>query len=112
MIIGAHTVIYSTSAEADRAFLRDVLGFPSVDAGEGWLIFALPPSEVAVHPDDESGRHELYLMCDDAEKFVAEMSGKGVECEPPKNVGWGVLTGFKLPGGGKVGVYEPRHSRP
>ncbi len=112
MIIGGHTVIYSTDAEADRSFFRDVLGFPSVDAGDGWLIFALPPSEVAVHPAEESGRHELYLMCDDAEKFVAEMAEKNVECEEPKNVGWGVLTRITLPGGGTVGVYEPRHARP
>jgi catechol 2,3-dioxygenase-like lactoylglutathione lyase family enzyme len=112
MITGAHTVIYSTDAEADRAFFRDVLGFPNVDAGDGWLIFGLPPSEVAVHPAEESGRHELYLMCDNAETFVSEMAGKGFECESPKNVGWGVLTRFTLPGGGTVGVYEPRHERP
>jgi catechol 2,3-dioxygenase-like lactoylglutathione lyase family enzyme len=111
-ITGAHTVIYSTDAEADRAFFRDVLGFKNVDAGDGWLIFALPPSEVAVHPADESGRHELYLMCDDAEQFVSEMSENGFQCEEPKNVGWGVLTRFTLPGGGAVGVYEPRHARP
>ena len=112
MITGAHTVIYSTDAEADRAFFRDVLGFKNVDAGDGWLIFGLPPSEVAVHPAEESGRHELYLMCDDAEAFVKEMAEKGFECEEPKNVGWGVLTKLTLPGGGTVGVYEPRHARP
>jgi len=112
MIIGGHSVIYSADAEADRAFFRDVLGFPSVDAGDGWLIFALPPSEVAVHPAEESGRHELYLMCDGAEAFVAEMTEKGVECAPIQNVGWGVLTKITLPGGGTVGVYEPRHARP
>jgi catechol 2,3-dioxygenase-like lactoylglutathione lyase family enzyme len=111
-ITGAHAVIYSTDAEADRAFFRDVVGFDNVDAGDGWLIFALPPSEVAVHPAEESGRHELYLMCDDAEAFVSEMSEKGFGCDEPKNVGWGVLTRFTLPGGGTVGVYEPRHARP
>jgi catechol 2,3-dioxygenase-like lactoylglutathione lyase family enzyme len=112
MITGAHTVIYSTDAEADRAFFRDVLGFSHVDAGDGWLIFGLPPSEVAVHPAEESGKHELYLMCDDAEAFISEMAAKGYECESPKNVGWGVLTRLTLPGGGTVGVYEPRHARP
>ncbi len=112
MITGAHTVIYSTNAEADRAFLRDVLKFPHVDAGDGWLIFGLPPSEVAVHPAAADGKHEFYLMCDDAEAFVAEMSAKGVECTPVQNVGWGVLTRITLPGGGTVGVYQPRHARP
>ena len=111
-ITGAHSIIYSTDAEADRAFLRDVLQFPSVDAGEGWLIFALPPSEVAVHPDDENGTHELYLMCDDANAFVAEMQHRGVACDPVQNAGWGLLTRLTLPGGGKLGVYEPRHARP
>ena len=111
-ITGAHTVIYSTDAEADRGFFRDVLGFKNVDVGDGWLIFALPPSEVAVHPAEENGKHELYLMCDSAEAFVSEMAEKGFECDEPKNVGWGVLTKLKLPGGGKVGVYEPRHERP
>ena len=111
-ITGAHAVIYSTNAEADRAFLRDVLGFSSVDAGEGWLIFALPPSEVAVHPAKENDQHELYLMCDDANAFVAEMQQRGVTCAPVFNAGWGLLTKITLPGGGKLGVYEPRHARP
>ena len=112
MIVGGHTVIHSTNPEADRAFFKDVLGFPSVDAGGGWLIFALPPSELAVHPAEVNDRHEFYLMCDDAEAFVKEMTEKGVECEPAKNVGWGILTRVTLPGGGKVGVYQPRHARP
>jgi catechol 2,3-dioxygenase-like lactoylglutathione lyase family enzyme len=112
MITGAHVVIYSTDADADRAFFRDVLGFSSVDAGGGWLIFALPESEAAFHPAETSGRHELFLMCDDAEKFVADMSEKGVACEETKNVGWGILTKLTLPGGGTIGVYEPRHQRP
>ena len=112
MITGAHTVIYSTDADADRAFFSNILGFSSIDAGGGWLIFALPSSEAAFHPAEESGRHELYLMCDDAEKFAQEMSEKGVECAERKNVGWGILTSITLPGGGKIGVYEPRYGRP
>lgn len=112
MIVGAHLVVYSSNADADRAFMRDVLGFPSVDAGDGWLIFALPPSEAAFHPADSDGRHELYLMCDDVGAFAAEMAEKGVTCEEPKSVGWGVLTRITLPGGGTIGVYEPRHARP
>lgn len=112
MIIGAHSVLHSTDAEADRAFFRDVLGFPHVDARDGWLIFALPPSEVAIHPAESNGKHEFYLMCDSAEAFAAEMKIKDVECSEPQNVGWGVLTRITLPGGGTVGVYEPRHARP
>lgn len=112
MIIGAHSVLHSTDAEADRAFFRDVLGFPHVDARDGWLIFALPPSEVAIHPAESNGKHEFYLMCDNAEAFAAEMKIKDVECSEPQNVGWGVLTRITLPGGGTVGVYEPRHARP
>ena len=112
MITGGHTVIHSTNPEADRAFFRDVLKFENVDAGGGWLIFSLPPSEFAVHPAEKNDLHEFYLMCDNAEAFVAEMTEKGVECEPTKNVGWGVLTSVTLPGGGKIGVYEPRHARP
>jgi hypothetical protein len=112
MIIGAHSILYSKNAEADRAFLRDVLKFPFVDAHEGWLIFGLPPSEVAVHPSEENDVHELYLMCDDVEAFLAEMNAKGVVCGPVHNQGWGMLTHVILPGGGKLGVYQPRHARP
>ena len=112
MIIGAHSIIYSTNAEADRAFLRDVLGFPSVDVGEGWLIFGLPPSEVAVHPSEENEVHEFYLMCDDVEALVADMEKRGVACGPIQNQGWGMLTQVTLPGGGKLGIYQPRHARP
>jgi catechol 2,3-dioxygenase-like lactoylglutathione lyase family enzyme len=112
MLTGAHAVIYSRNADADRAFLRDVLGFAGVDAGGGWLIFGLPPGEVAVHPAEENDEHELFLMCDDVQAFVAEMSAKGVACSPIQTPPWGALTQVSLPGGGKLGVYEPRHARP
>jgi catechol 2,3-dioxygenase-like lactoylglutathione lyase family enzyme len=111
MINAAHAIIYSDDAEATRAFLRDVLGFGKhVDAGDGWLIFALPPAEVAVHPDEHGGRHELYLMCDDINATVAELKGKGVEFTTPvSDQGWGLLTSLKVPGGGELGLYQPRH---
>jgi hypothetical protein len=112
MIIGAHSIISSTSPEADRAFLRDVLKLPSVDVGDGWLIFGLPPAEVAVHPSDENDVHEFYLMCDDVEAFVVEMKKRKIACGPVQNQGWGLLTEVALPGGGKLGVYQPRHARP
>jgi len=110
VISGAHVILYSRDAEADRAFLRDVLGFPNVDAGDGWLIFALPPSELAVHPTNGAQMFELYLLCDDVEETVAELTGKGVETTGPvADRGWGMLTGVRLPGGGEVGLYEPDH---
>lgn len=112
MIIGSHSIIYSKKPEADRAFLRDVLAFPFVDVGEGWLIFGLPPSEVAVHPSEENDVHEFYLMCDDVEAFIADMKKRKVSCTPVQNQGWGLLTQVTLPGGGKLGVYQPRHARP
>lgn len=112
MITGSHSIVYSKNPVADRAFLRDVLKFPSVDVGEGWLIFGLPPSEVAVHPSEENDVHEFYLMCDDVEQFVAEVNRHGITCSPVANRGWGMLTEVKLPGGGKLGVYQPRHARP
>ena len=112
MIHGAHSIIYSTHPEADRAFLSDVLGLPSVDVGEGWLIFGLPPSEVAVHPSTKNDIHELYFMCDDVEAFVRSMNEKQIPCAPVQNLGWGMLTRLKLPGGGELGVYQPRHARP
>jgi hypothetical protein len=112
MISGAHSIIYSTNPEADRAFLRDVLRLPNVDVGGGWLIFGLPPAEVAVHPSEENDVHEFYLMCEDVEAFCAEMKKRGVACESRQNLGWGVLTRVTLPGGGKLGVYQPRHARP
>jgi hypothetical protein len=112
MIIGAHSIIYSTRPEADRAFLRDVLGLPNVDVGEGWLIFGLPPAEVAVHPSEENDVHEFYLMCDDINAFTAEMTKHNITCGPVQNQGWGLLTQLTLPGGGRLGVYQPRHARP
>jgi hypothetical protein len=112
MIIGAHAVIYSTNPDADRAFLRDVLKLTNVDVGDGWLIFGLPPAEVAVHPADENDRHEFYFMCDDVEAFSAEMKEQGIACDAAKDMGWGLLTGLTLPGGGKLGIYQPRHARP
>src|SRR5512134_1180384 len=112
MISGAHVVIYSTDPEADRAFFRDVIGLPNVDVGEGWLIFGLPPAEVAVHPSDENDVHEFYFMVDDVDAFVLEMEEHGIRCVPVEDMGWGRLTQLALPGGGKLGVYEPRHARP
>jgi catechol 2,3-dioxygenase-like lactoylglutathione lyase family enzyme len=112
MLSGAHVILSSTDAKADREFLRDVLGLSGVDAGEGWLIFGLPPAEVAVHPAGENDAHELYLMCDDIEAFIAEMARRGVACPDGQNRGWGVVTTLPLPGGGRLGVYEPRHARP
>jgi hypothetical protein len=112
MIIGAHSVIYSKDSEADRAFLRDVLGFHHVDAGDGWLIFGLPPSELAVHPSDKNDVHEFYLICDDVASFVAAMTKRNVACGPVQTQGWGLLTEVTLPGGGRLGVYQPRHLRP
>lgn len=109
MINGAHVIIYSTDADADRAFLRDVLGYPNVDSGGGWLIFKLPPAEVAVHPAGGPS-HELYLMCDDVTATVADLTVKGVEvAKPITDEGWGLLTAIRLPGGGELGLYEPRH---
>lgn len=112
MIIGAHSIIYSTSPDADRAFLRDVLKLTHVDVGDGWLIFGLPPSEVAVHPSNENDVHEFYLMCDDVDAFIAEMKKHNIACGPVQNQGWGLLTQVTLPGGGKLGIYQPRHARP
>src|SRR5215213_3266240 len=105
MIIGAHSIIYSRNAEADRTFLKDVLGFPSVDVGHGWLIFGLPPAEVAVHPDEENDVHEFYLMCDDLDGFLGEMKAKNVACSDVHDMPWGKLTQVSLPGGGQLGVY-------
>jgi catechol 2,3-dioxygenase-like lactoylglutathione lyase family enzyme len=110
MINGAHVILYSTDAEADRGFLRDVLGFGSVDAGDGWLIFTLPPAEVAVHPTDGPGRHELYFMCDNLEQTLADLTAKGVEVsQPPSDQGWGVLASVRLPSGADLSLYQPRH---
>ena len=112
MITGAHTILYSKRPEADREFLRDVLRLPNVDVGEGWLIFGLPPCEVAVHPSSKNDLHEFYLMCDDVAAFIAEMKSHKISCSPAQDMGWGILTQITLPGGGKLGVYQPRHARP
>lgn len=112
MITGAHSIIYSKNPDADRAFLRDVLQLTNVDVGHGWLIFGLPPAEVAVHPSDENNQHEFYLMCDDINAFAAEMKANGIACGPVDDQGWGLLSRLTLPGGGTLGVYQPRHARP
>ncbi|RZU54087.1 hypothetical protein EV385_6026 [Krasilnikovia cinnamomea] len=110
MITGAHAILFSTDAEQDRAFLRDKLGLAGVDAGGGWLIFALPPAEVAVHPAETGGACELYLMCDDVNATIAELRGRGVELRGEvQDMGWGLLTSIPLPSGGQLGLYEPRH---
>jgi catechol 2,3-dioxygenase-like lactoylglutathione lyase family enzyme len=110
MIFGAHTIIYSNDAEADRAFFRDVLGFKAVDAGHGWLIFALPPAEAAIHPSDQSaGAQELYFMCDDLKAEMASLAAKGLTCSAVQEARWGSITKMRLPGGGDVGLYQPKH---
>ena len=109
MISGAHVIVYSKDAEADRVFFRDVLGFKSVDAGHDWLIFALPPAEVALHPSDEDGVHELYLMCDDLKAEMASLTRMNVACSEVQEARWGSTTQMQLPGGGNVGLYRPKH---
>jgi hypothetical protein len=112
MIVGSHVIVYSRDAEADRAFFRDVLKFSHVDAGGGWLIFGLPSSEVAFHPGDAERSHEFYLMCEDVRAFVQAMQSRALACAPVREERWGLLTELTLPGGGKLGVYQPRHVRP
>ena len=112
MLNGAHAVIYSKDADRDRAFLRDVLGLGGVDAGGGWLIFGLPPAEVAVHPAEENDEHELFLMCDDVQGLIAELQTKKVECSAVDEQRWGSITRLTLPGGGKLGIYQPKHPSP
>lgn len=112
MIIGAHTLVFTSKPDADRDFFRDVLALPHVDAGGGFLIYGLPPSEIAVHEAESGGTHELYLMCDDIEAFVSSMQARDVPVTPPDDQGWGIVTQVTLPGGGRLGVYEPRHPRP
>jgi PhnB protein len=112
MLTGGHSIVYSTNADADRAFFRDVLKLPNVDAGDGWLIFALPPSEVAVHPSEKNDIHALYLMCDDIDAFIKDMLAHNVACGAVQDRGWGRLAQLTLPGGGTLGVYQPRHVRP
>jgi hypothetical protein len=109
MISGAHIILCSKDAEADRRFFRDVLNFKSVDAGHGWLIFALPPAEAAFHPAEESGAHELYLMCDDIKAEIATLVSKGVQCSQIDEQRWGSITSISMPGGGKLGLYQPKH---
>ena len=109
MITGAHVILYSKDAELDRAFLRDVLGFGHVDAGRGWLIFALPPAEVAVHPADAEEHHELYLLCEDVKAVTATLTAMGVACAPITEAGWGTVTRITLPSGGQLGLYSPKH---
>jgi catechol 2,3-dioxygenase-like lactoylglutathione lyase family enzyme len=112
MIFGAHVIVYSKDAAADRAFFRDILGFDSVDAGHGWLIFALPPAEAAVHPAEDDSRHELYFMCDDLPAEISKLSQKGVRCSEVQEARWGSITRIRLPGGSEVGLYQPRHPSP
>jgi catechol 2,3-dioxygenase-like lactoylglutathione lyase family enzyme len=109
VISGAHVIVYSKDAAADRAFFRDVLGFASVDAGHGWLIFALPPAEAAFHPAEANGRHELYLMCEDLEAEMKSLAKRGVTCSAVQQERWGSITSVPLPGGGTVGLYQPKH---
>ena len=113
MIVGTHAIVYAEDAALARAFFRDVLGLDNVDAHDGWLIFKLPPAELGIHPSGESsgsGAHELFFMCDDIEETVAELTAKGVEfTKPVGNQGFGLLTSFRVPGGGEIGLYQPRH---
>lgn len=112
MIFGAHVVLYSKNPAADRSFFHYVLGLTPVDAGDGWLIFALPPAEAAFHPEgpEGEGRHELYLLCDDLAAEIARLTSKGVHCEPIEEARWGSVTRIRLPGGAKVGLYQARHA--
>src|SRR5262245_4708599 len=109
MVFGSHVVIYTTDADADRAFFQDVLGLSSVDAGHGWLIFALPPAEAAFHPTDTNGQAELYLTCDDVQAEMRELQAKGVTCSEVHEERWGSVTRIPLPGGGDIGLYQPKH---
>lgn len=111
MITGLHAILYAPEADKVRAFLRDVLGFKSVDAGHGWLIFAAPPAELAAHPTEaaEEPYHQLYLMCDDLQATMRELQAKGVECGAVKEARWGSITSMQLPGGGELGLYQPKH---
>jgi hypothetical protein len=110
MISGAHMILYSTDPEADRAVFRDVLKFPAVDVGGGWLIFALPPAELAVHPAPDNDKHEIYLMCDDVADAVRTLQDHGIKCTPVSDQRWGLLTDLSLPGGGRLGLYQPKHA--
>ena len=113
MIDGLHAVLFTRDADALRAFLRDVLELPSIDAGGGWDIFGLPPAEIAAHPADEPGGAELYLLTADIEATAAQLRERGIElARPISDEGWGLLSAIELPGGGKIGLYQPRHERP
>jgi len=112
MITGAHSIIYSTDAQADMDFFKNVLKFPNVDVGRGWLIFGLPPSEIAIHPAEQNGLQEFYLLCDDINSFIREMTEHKIICSAIDEQRWGLITRLTLPGGGKIGVYEPKHARP
>jgi len=109
MITGAHIIVYSKDPESDRAFFRDVLNFPAVDAGHGWLIFALPPAEAAFHPSEKNNLHELYFMCDDLQVTMGSLKEQNVKCGPVHEERWGSVTTIPLPGGGKIGLYQPKH---
>lgn len=112
MISGAHVMIFTRDEEADRAFLRDVLEIPCIDAGGGWLIYKLPPTEMGVHGGENNDVHQLYFMCDDLDAEMGRLSGKGAECTEPFRASWGRATSIPLPGGGKIGLYEATHARP
>ncbi|HEY2157892.1 MAG TPA: hypothetical protein VGH33_19845 [Isosphaeraceae bacterium] len=112
MISGVHAVLYSKLADRLRSFFRDVLEIPAVDAGHGWLIFALPPAELSIHPTEGESKHELYLMSDDVESTIAALASKGVSCSPVVDAGCGLLTNVSLPDGGTIGLYQPRHPSP
>jgi predicted enzyme related to lactoylglutathione lyase len=113
VITGLHAIMFSSQAEKVRAFLADVLGLPAADAGGGWLIFAMPPAELAVHPADGAGRHELYLMCDDIHATLADLKSRGAEiAREPSDQGWGILAVIRLPDGEELPIYEPRHPSP
>jgi hypothetical protein len=112
LITGAHAIIYSSDADGVRAVLADALELPCVDAGGGWLIFGLPPAEVAAHPTDGPSHHALYLMCDDIDGTVRRLENRGVSCAPVREERWGLTSAITLPGGAELGLYEPRHPRP
>jgi hypothetical protein len=110
MVIGLHTLLYSKAADKDRAFFKDILGWNSVDAGEGWLIMQAPPTEMGVHPTDDDEYAEMYLMCDDIDTTIADLKKKGITCSAIRQAGWGKLTQITLPSGGTLGMYQPRHA--
>jgi hypothetical protein len=110
MIFGAHVVLYSKDSAADRAFFRDILGLKSVDAGHGWLIFALPPAEAAFHPSEENGLHELFFMCDDLTAEMTSLAQKSVAFSEVQEARWGSIVRMKLPGGSDIGLYQPKHA--